>query len=112
MVAATAVAAEAVVPDAAAVAAAVESLSQRRLRLSATLVFISTPSEPSRPVYTDTITAQVTGVITAVHFREGQFVQKGDPLIDIDARPYAASWRRRRERWLATKAYWPRPRWI
>ena len=30
------------------------------------------------PVYTDTITAQVTGVITAVHYREGQFVRKGD----------------------------------
>jgi membrane fusion protein, multidrug efflux system len=42
------------------------------------------------PVYTDTITAQVTGVITAVHYREGQFVHKGDPLIDIDSRPYEA----------------------
>ena len=42
------------------------------------------------PVYTDTITSQVTGVITAVHFREGQAVQKGDPLIDIDSRPYEA----------------------
>jgi multidrug efflux system membrane fusion protein len=42
------------------------------------------------PVYTDTITAQVTGVITAVHFREGQIVHKGDPLIDIDSRPYEA----------------------
>ena len=42
------------------------------------------------PVYTDTITAQVTGVITAVHYREGQYVQKGDPLIDIDPRPYQA----------------------
>ena len=42
------------------------------------------------PVYTDSITAQVTGVITAVHYREGQFVRKGDPLIDIDPRPYAA----------------------
>ncbi len=42
------------------------------------------------PVYTDTITAQVTGVITAVHFREGQTVHKGDPLVDIDARPYQA----------------------
>jgi membrane fusion protein, multidrug efflux system len=42
------------------------------------------------PVYTDTITAQVTGVITAVHFREGQSVRKGDPLIDIDSRPYEA----------------------
>ena len=42
------------------------------------------------PVYTDAITAQVTGVITAVHYREGQYVKKGDPLIDIDARPYEA----------------------
>ena len=42
------------------------------------------------PTYTDTITAQVTGVITAVHYREGQDVHKGDPLIDIDSRPYQA----------------------
>jgi multidrug efflux system membrane fusion protein len=42
------------------------------------------------PVYTDSITSQVTGVITAVHYREGQYVHKGDPLIDIDDRPYQA----------------------
>jgi multidrug efflux system membrane fusion protein len=42
------------------------------------------------PVYTDSITAQVTGVITEVHYREGQYVRKGDPLVDIDPRPYAA----------------------
>ena len=42
------------------------------------------------PVYTDSITAQVTGVITEVHYREGQVVKKGDPLIDIDPRPYVA----------------------
>jgi multidrug efflux system membrane fusion protein len=41
-------------------------------------------------LYTDSITAQVTGVITAVHYKEGQIVRKGDPLIDIDARPYEA----------------------
>jgi membrane fusion protein, multidrug efflux system len=42
------------------------------------------------PVYTDSITAQVTGVITAVHYTEGQLVQKDAPLIDIDPRPYQA----------------------
>jgi membrane fusion protein, multidrug efflux system len=42
------------------------------------------------PVYTDSITAEVTGVITAVHYREGQYLRKGDPLIDIDDRPYQA----------------------
>lgn len=42
------------------------------------------------PVYTESITPQVTGVITSVHYREGQFVRQGSPLIDIDPRPYAA----------------------
>lgn len=42
------------------------------------------------PIYTDSITAQVTGVVTAVHYREGETVKKGDPLIDIDSRPYEA----------------------
>ena len=42
------------------------------------------------PIHTASMTAQVTGVITAVHFREGQFVRKGDPLIDIDCRQYEA----------------------
>ena len=43
------------------------------------------------PVYTAAITSQVNGVVTAVHFVEGQTVKVGDPLIDIDARPYEAT---------------------
>ena len=43
------------------------------------------------PVYTSSITSQVNGIVTAVHFTEGQMVQKGAPLIDIDARPYEAT---------------------
>jgi len=43
------------------------------------------------PVYTSSITAQVNGVITAVHYTEGQIVRKGDALIDIDSRPYQAT---------------------
>jgi len=42
------------------------------------------------PVYTASIVAQANGIITAVHYSEGQFVQKGDALIDIDPRPYEA----------------------
>jgi membrane fusion protein, multidrug efflux system len=42
------------------------------------------------PVYTDMVTPEVTGLVTAVHFREGEYVKKGDPLIDIDPRPYEA----------------------
>lgn len=43
------------------------------------------------PVYTDSIVSQVTGQVVAVHYREGQLVHKGDPLVDIDARPYEAT---------------------
>jgi multidrug efflux system membrane fusion protein len=43
------------------------------------------------PVYTASITSQVNGIVTAVHYKEGQLVRKGDALIDIDARPYEAS---------------------
>ncbi len=43
------------------------------------------------PVYTASITSQVNGIVTAVHYKEGQVVHKGDSLIDIDARPYQAS---------------------
>jgi membrane fusion protein, multidrug efflux system len=43
------------------------------------------------PVYTDSITAQVTGVLTAVNYKEGQFVHKGDSLIEIDPRPNEAT---------------------
>ena len=42
------------------------------------------------PVYTSSITSQVTGLVMAVHYREGQLVHKGDPLIDIDPRPFQA----------------------
>jgi multidrug efflux system membrane fusion protein len=42
------------------------------------------------PVYTTSITALANGVLTAVHYNEGQFVKKGDALIDIDPRPYQA----------------------
>jgi len=43
------------------------------------------------PVHTSSITSQVNGIIVAVHYKEGDVVQKGAPLIDIDARPYQAT---------------------
>jgi multidrug efflux system membrane fusion protein len=43
------------------------------------------------PVYTDTIVSQVTGVISQVHYREGQLVRRGQPLIQIDPRPFQAN---------------------
>jgi multidrug efflux system membrane fusion protein len=43
------------------------------------------------PVYTASITSQVTGPVMAVHFTEGQIVGKGAPLVDIDPRPFQAT---------------------
>jgi multidrug efflux system membrane fusion protein len=43
------------------------------------------------PVYTTTIVSQVTGVINQVHYREGQLVHRGQPLIQIDSRPFQAN---------------------
>ena len=43
------------------------------------------------PVYTSSVTSQVAGMVMAVHYGEGQLVQKGDPLVDIDPRPFAAN---------------------
>jgi len=43
------------------------------------------------PVYTDSIVSQVAGQVVAVHYREGQLVRKGDPLVDIYAAPFAAT---------------------
>jgi membrane fusion protein, multidrug efflux system len=42
------------------------------------------------PVYTTTLYNQVTGVVTEVHYREGQTVRKGDALVEIDPRQYEA----------------------
>ena len=42
------------------------------------------------PTYTASITSQVTGMVIKVYYKEGQIIREGQPLIDIDARPYQA----------------------
>jgi multidrug efflux system membrane fusion protein len=42
------------------------------------------------PLATVNLYSQVNGQVTAVHYAEGQIVNWGDPLIDIDPRPYEA----------------------
>jgi multidrug efflux system membrane fusion protein len=44
-----------------------------------------------QPMQAVTVKAQVTGVLTKVHFRKGQEVRKGDLLFEIDSRPFLAS---------------------
>ena len=43
------------------------------------------------PIYTANITPQVSGMVTVVHYTEGQMVSKGTPLVEIDPRPYQAT---------------------
>ena len=43
------------------------------------------------PVFTVTEYSQVTGRVMAVYYREGQIVRKGEPLVEIDPRPYQAT---------------------
>ena len=37
------------------------------------------------------IRAQVTGQLSAIHFAEGQSVEKGQPLFTLDPRPFQAA---------------------
>ncbi len=37
------------------------------------------------------VTAQVTGMLVKANFQEGQLVKKGDPLFEIDPRPFQAA---------------------
>lgn len=40
------------------------------------------------PIYTVTIKSRVDGQITNVYYKEGQTVRKGEPLVEIDPRPF------------------------
>jgi membrane fusion protein, multidrug efflux system len=40
------------------------------------------------PIATVTVQSQISGQITQIPFKEGQIVKPGDPLIQIDPRPY------------------------
>jgi multidrug efflux system membrane fusion protein len=42
------------------------------------------------PLATVNLYSQVNGQVVAVHYVEGQTVDRGDPLVDIDPRPYEA----------------------
>ena len=63
------------------------------------------------PVYTTTIVSQVTGVINQVRYREGQLVHRGQPLIQIDPRPFQANVPPPRGSSSATRTCWHKRKW-
>ena len=40
------------------------------------------------PIYTVTVKSRIAGYLMQVLYKEGQIVHKGDPLVEIDPRPY------------------------
>jgi multidrug efflux system membrane fusion protein len=42
------------------------------------------------PIYTVTVFSQITGRVIDVHYKEGELVSAGDPLVDIDPQPFEA----------------------
>lgn len=43
------------------------------------------------PPHTVTVYSQITGRLTEVYYRQGQMVHVGEPLVEIDPRPYQAT---------------------
>lgn len=73
--------------------------ARARLGNQATPVSVATAKEGDLPVYytglgtvtafyTVTVHTRVDGQIMQVYFKEGQFVHQGEPLVEIDSRPY------------------------
>jgi multidrug efflux system membrane fusion protein len=56
--------------------------------LSGEMPLIVTGLGTVTPLATVVVQSQISGQITAISFREGQMVRRGDPLIQIDPRPY------------------------
>ena len=43
------------------------------------------------PVYTVNVTSRVQGQVMNVYYKEGQLVRKGEPLLEVDPRPFQAA---------------------
>src|SRR6201981_769420 len=53
--------------------------------------FCVEPRGAVTPVYTVNITSRVQGQVMNVYYKEGQMVRKGQPLLEVDPRPFQAA---------------------
>ncbi len=67
-------------------AVTIETVTAQRADLPIQIDAIGTVT----PIYTDSITSQVSGLVMAVDYKEGQLVRAGTRLVEIDPRPLAA----------------------
>jgi multidrug efflux system membrane fusion protein len=65
-----------------------------------------TASGTVEPIEEAGIAAQVGGVVTRIHFREGQEVTEGQPLVSLDPRPFQAEYDRARGALGRDRAQW------
>jgi multidrug efflux system membrane fusion protein len=56
------------------------------------------------PLATVTVRTQITGTLQRIFFTEGQFVHQGDPLAQIDPRPYEAALQQMEGNWKRDQA--------
>ncbi len=64
------------------------------------------------PIYTELVKSRVDGQLMAIHYNEGDLIQKGHRWWKSTTAPSRWRWSRRKGKWPATRRCWTMPGWI